>query len=96
MERHRYVLLVLSFPGGHVPFAGETHARRLLVGASALITLGLFVAGTVARVAGGVVLLVGLLLGVYGLHAFGRLGRATVQGARKDEGGKVSEAPHDP
>lgn len=79
-----------------MPFAGETHARRLLVGSSALITLGLFVAGTVARVGGGVVLLVGLAAGVYGLHAFGRLGRATVKAASAGEGGKVAEAPHEP
>lgn len=77
-----------------MPFAGETHARRLLVGSSALITLGLFVAGTVARTGGGVVLLVGLLSGVYGLHAFGRLGRATAKDP-KVETAPPTEAPPD-
>ncbi len=78
-----------------MPFAGETHARRLLVGSGALITLGLFVAGTVARTGGGVVLLVGLLLGVYGLHAFGRLGRAIAKGTPKGETAPPAEAPPD-
>lgn len=79
-----------------MPFAGETHARRLLVGSCALITLGLFVAGTVARVGGGVVLLVGLASGVYGLHAFGRLGRANGKGASRGESGPTAEAPPGP
>lgn len=79
-----------------MPFSGETHARRLLVGACALITVGLFVAGTVARVSGGVVLLAGLASGVYGLHAFGRLGRASVKAASKGEDAEVAEAPRGP
>jgi hypothetical protein len=42
----------------------------------AVSALGVIVAGTVARTAGGVVLVVGWLLAIYGLHAFGRSARA--------------------
>jgi hypothetical protein len=50
--------------------------KRLFVGATALIAVGLAVAGTYDRAAGGVLLLAGWVAGVMGLHRMGRAGSA--------------------
>ena len=51
----------------------ETTKRRYL-GAIALITLGLAVAGSVDRTTGGVIMLAGWIAGIVGLHRLGRAG----------------------
>ena len=51
----------------------ETTKRRYL-GAAALIILGVAVAGSVDRTTGGVLMLVGWIAGVMGLHGMGRAG----------------------
>jgi hypothetical protein len=51
----------------------ETTKRRY-VGAIALVTLGLAVAGTLDRTTGGVILLTGWIAGILGLHRLGRAG----------------------
>lgn len=48
--------------------------KRLFVGAALAISLGLAVSGTLDRSAGGVILLVGWIAGVMGLHRMGRAG----------------------
>ena len=50
----------------------EPQARRLLFGAAVTSVLGIAVAGTVDRAVGGVIVAIGWLAIVYGLHAFGR------------------------
>ncbi|MDB4996845.1 MAG: hypothetical protein JWM74_4277 [Myxococcaceae bacterium] len=52
----------------------EQRARRLLVVGSVVTTLGIAIAGTVERTAGGIVVVVGWALVIYGIHAFGRAG----------------------
>lgn len=54
----------------------ETRARRALSLGAALVLVGVLLAGTIARDAGGVLTLLGWGVAVYGLHAFGRVGRA--------------------
>jgi hypothetical protein len=46
----------------------------LLAGAAALVAVGLAIAGTASPLAGGVVVVAGWLLFVYGLHGYGRAG----------------------
>jgi hypothetical protein len=53
--------------------AWETTKRRYL-GAAALVTLGLGIAGSLDRTTGGVILLVGWIAGIFGLHRMGRAG----------------------
>jgi hypothetical protein len=48
--------------------------KRLYLAAVAIIAVGLAVAGSVDRAAGGVILLVGWIAGVMGLHRMGRAG----------------------
>lgn len=48
--------------------------KRRYVGAAALVTLGLAVAGSLDRTTGGVILLVGWVGGIFGLHRMGRAG----------------------
>lgn len=54
--------------------AGWQKTKRLYVGAAAAIMLGLAVSASVDRSAGGVILLVGWIAGVLGLHRMGRAG----------------------
>lgn len=49
-------------------------SKRLFVGATAIIALGLAVAGTLDRTTGGVILLVGWIAGIRCLHSLGRAG----------------------
>lgn len=51
----------------------ETTKRRYL-GAAALIIVGLAVAGSFDRTTGGVLLLIGWIAGILGLHRLGRAG----------------------
>jgi len=53
----------------------ETTKRRYL-GAAGLVALGLGVAGTLDRTTGGVIVLVGWIAGIFGLHRLGRAGSA--------------------
>ena len=50
--------------------------KRRYLGAAALVILGLAVAGSVDRSTGGVILLVGWIAGILGLHRLGRAGSA--------------------
>jgi hypothetical protein len=50
----------------------EQRARRLLAAGSVVTAAGIAIAGTVERTAGGVTVVVGWALLVYGIHAFGR------------------------
>jgi F0F1-type ATP synthase assembly protein I len=52
----------------------EGLARTALVVAAVASVLGVGVAGTVSRVGGGVLLVLGWLAFVYALHSFGRAG----------------------
>jgi hypothetical protein len=52
----------------------ETRARSALVVAAVTSVLGIAVAGTVSKTAGGVLLVIGWLAFVYALHSFGRAG----------------------
>jgi len=52
-------------------------ARQTLAFAAIAIALGLGVSGTVSRIAGGVMLLVGWLAMIVGLHRYGRAGSET-------------------
>jgi hypothetical protein len=52
----------------------ESRARNALVAAAGTSVLGLAIAGTVSRTAGGVLLVAGWLAFVYALHSFGRSG----------------------
>jgi hypothetical protein len=54
----------------------ETRARSALVVAAVTSVLGIAVAGTVSKTAGGVLLVIGWLAFVYALHSFGRAGSA--------------------
>ncbi len=56
--------------------SAELRARRSLAGGVFLVFLGLLVAGTVARAPGGALTVAGWALALFGLHTFGRLGRA--------------------
>jgi hypothetical protein len=51
----------------------ETTKRRYLA-AAALVIVGLAVAGSFDRTTGGVILLVGWIAGIFGLHRLGRAG----------------------
>ncbi len=52
----------------------EARARTALLVAGGASVLGIGLAGTLSRTAGGVLLVVGWLAFVYALHAFGRAG----------------------
>jgi hypothetical protein len=52
----------------------ETRARSALVRAAVTSVLGIAVAGTMSKTAGGVLLVIGWLAFVYALHSFGRAG----------------------
>ena len=52
----------------------EKRAQRILLTAASISAVGVAVAGTVSRVAGGVIVVAGWLAFLYGLHAFGRAG----------------------
>ena len=54
----------------------ERSARSALVVAGGASVVGVAVAGTVSRTAGGVLLVLGWLAFVYALHSFGRAGSA--------------------
>ncbi len=54
----------------------EKSARRALLVAGGASVLGVAIAGTVSRTAGGVFLVLGWLTFVYALHSFGRAGSA--------------------
>ncbi len=53
----------------------ERQARWLLQVAAGAVALGLAIAGTLSRDAGGALTAAGWGLGLLGLHRFGRLGR---------------------
>jgi hypothetical protein len=48
--------------------------KRRYLGAIALVTLGLAVAGTLDRTVGGLILLAGWIAAIMGLHRLGRAG----------------------
>ncbi len=52
----------------------ERRARSSLLMAAGMSVLGVAVAGTASRIAGGVLLVLGWLAFVYALHSFGRAG----------------------
>ena len=52
----------------------ELRARRLLAWGAVLTAVGIAIAGSIERSAGGVIVVVGWALVVYGIHAFGRAG----------------------
>jgi energy-converting hydrogenase Eha subunit C len=54
--------------------SAEGRARSSIVVAAATSILGVAVAGTVSRTAGGVLLVLGWLAFVYAIHSFGRAG----------------------
>lgn len=59
------------------PEDAEAHyqtTKRRYVFAAAMIALGLAVAGSLDRSTGGVILLVGWIAGILGLHRLGRAG----------------------
>jgi hypothetical protein len=59
---------------GKAAVPDEGRARSTLLVAAAASVLGVAVAGTFSRTAGGVFLVVGWLAFVYALHSFGRAG----------------------
>jgi hypothetical protein len=61
-------------PLPEAPRSLEPRARRLLAVGSVVTTLGIAIAGTVERTAGGIVVVVGWAFIIYGIHAFGRAG----------------------
>lgn len=67
-----------------------TRARHVLVVAALVTAVGILVAGTVARAVGGALTLAGWSLGIFGLHAFGRLGRYQPESAPSES--RASEA----
>jgi hypothetical protein len=52
----------------------SARARRWLGVAASVVSLGVAVAGTVSRGAGGLILIAGWVVFVAGLHMFGRTG----------------------
>ena len=60
--------------------------RTLLLAAGASIAAGLAVAGSLSQVAGGVLVVIGWLAAVAGLHRFGRAGSALEERDNGDDG----------
>jgi hypothetical protein len=54
--------------------AQELRARRLLAIGSVLTAVGIAISGSYERTAGGIIVVVGWALVVYGIHSFGRAG----------------------
>ena len=63
----------------------DARARQMLLMAGGISALGVAIAGTLSRVAGGVVVVVGWLAFLYGLHAFGRTGSPPTPPAAKTD-----------
>ena len=76
------------------PFAEESRARHVLVASAGLVAIGILLAGTVTRNVGGAITLVGWALGLYGLHTYGRLGRANVPRGSGGTVDKIAPAPN--
>jgi len=70
-------------------FAEESRARHVLVASALSVAAGILLAGTLTRTVGGAITLFGWALGLYGLHTYGRLGRAS---ARRGERATETEA----
>ena len=75
------------------PSTKESRARHLLVASTTVVATGVLLAGTVTRSVGGVVTLVGWVLGILGLHIFGRLGRVIEESSSPGSEFSVAKSP---